>query len=72
MRVNNAVALRLLPDELFQGMVLHSPNLVGGTLANVVGAGNGASVIADGPPSSGLPNSNGGIYDFPSFMRPRM
>jgi len=24
------------------------------------------------PPSSGLPNSNGGTYDFPSFMRPRM
>src|ERR1039458_6673996 len=24
------------------------------------------------PPLSGLPNSNGGTYDFPSFMRPRM
>src|ERR1017187_4355441 len=24
------------------------------------------------PPSSGLPNSNGGTYDFPAFMRPRM
>jgi hypothetical protein len=24
------------------------------------------------PPSSGFPNSKGGTYDFPSFMRPRM
>src|ERR1019366_378601 len=24
------------------------------------------------PPSSGLPNSNGGTYDCPSFMRPRV
>ena len=46
--VNHQPALRLFPDPLFQGLMLHSPNLVGGSPNNGITDGNAASVIAGG------------------------
>ena len=48
LRVNSAVGLRLVPDDPFQGLVLHSPNLIGGSAFNAIAEGNGGSVVGGG------------------------